>query len=76
MTHKQTYEIQKDNRLIIDLPSRFRNKKRVRVTIEDIDEEIDTRIIHLKKASMDPLFLADIEEVSSDFMNIDKEHGL
>jgi len=76
MTHKQTYDIQKDNRIIIELPLRFRNKKRVRVIIEDIDEEIDTRILQLKKASKDPLFLADINEVTSDFMNIDKEHEI
>ena len=31
MTFEKTYDVQKDNRLIIKLPERFRSKKRVKV---------------------------------------------
>jgi hypothetical protein len=73
MTFEKTYEIQKDNRLIIKLPDRFKSKKRVKVIIEDVDESRQDRIEMLKKASKDPLFLSDINEITSDFGDSDNE---
>lgn len=73
MTFENIYEIQKDNRLIIKLPDRFQFKKRVKVIIEDVDESRQERIEMLKKASKDPLFLSDINEITSDFDNSDSE---
>ena len=73
MTFEKTYEIQKDNRLIINLPDRFKSKKRVKVIIEDVDESRQERIEMLKKASKDPLFLSDINEITSDFDDSDNE---
>ena len=73
MTYTQTYEIQKNNQLLINLPDGFKKRKRVKVIIEDYDDEMEDKIKLMKKASKDPLFLADIEEVSEDFKNIDKE---
>ena len=73
MTYKKTYEVKKNNQLIIDLPDQFKMKKKVMVIIEDIDDEQEDKINLLKKASKDPLFLADINEISADFENIDKE---
>jgi len=74
MTFEKTYDVQKNNQLIINLPERFKSKKRVRVIIEDIDENRDIKIALLKKASTDPLFLSDIAETVSDFENSDNEH--
>ena len=59
--------------MIINLPDRFKSKKKVRVIIEDIDEDRDVKIALLKKAATDPLFLADIAETISDFENSDHE---
>ncbi len=73
MTYTQTYEIQKNNQLLINLPDGFKKRKRVKVIIEDYDDEMEDKIKLMKKASKDPLFLADIEEVSEDFKVIDKE---
>ncbi len=73
MTFEKTYEVQKNNRLIIKLPDRFKTKKRVRVIVEDIDENRDEKIKLLNNASKDPLFLSDIAEISEDFENSDKE---
>jgi polynucleotide 5'-kinase involved in rRNA processing len=73
MTFEKTYEIQKDNQLIIQLPDSFKSKKRVKVIIEDIDESRKERIELLKKASKDPLFLSDINEINSDFKDSDNE---
>jgi len=73
MTFEKTYEVQKDNRLIIKLPERFRSKKRVKVIIEDVDDSRQEKIKLLRNASKDPLFLSDINEVNSDFTNSDNE---
>jgi len=66
MTFERTYNIQ-NNRLIITLPNSFRNKRRVHVIVEDIDQQHSDKLNMLKNAAKDPLFLADINEVSSDF---------
>ena len=73
MTFEKTYEVQKDNRLVIKLPKRFRSKKRVRVIIEDVEESRQDKIEILRKASTDPLFLSDIDEIVSDFEAVDNE---
>jgi predicted KAP-like P-loop ATPase len=51
MTFEKTYEFQEGNRLIINLPDRFKSKKKVRVIIEDIDEDRTEKINLLKNAS-------------------------
>jgi len=73
MTFEKTYEIQKNNQLIIKLPERFKSKKRVRITIEDVDDDRNAKLDLLKKASKDPLFLSDIQEVKDDFQYSDRE---
>ena len=73
MTFEKTYEVKKDNQLIIRLPERFRSKKRVKVIIEDIEESRQDKIKLIKQASKDPLFLSDINEINSDFEDSDKE---
>ena len=73
MTFEKTYEVKKDNRLIIKLPDRFRSKKRVKVIIEDVDDSRQEKIKLLRNASKDPLFLSDINEVNSDFSDSDNE---
>jgi hypothetical protein len=73
MTFKKTYIIPENNRLIIQLPEKFKSKKRVKVIIEDVDETRNEKIKLLKKASVDPLFLSDINEVTSDFEDSDNE---
>jgi len=73
MTYKKTYDIQKNNQLVIDLPEKFRSKKKVNVTIEDIDENRDEKISLLKRAAIDPMFLSDIAEIDYDFRYSDNE---
>ena len=73
MTFEKTYIIQKNNQLVINLPDRFRTKKKVRVTIEDVDESWEEKIALPKKAASDPIFLSDIAEVASDFRYSDNE---
>jgi len=73
MTFEKRYNVQGNNQLVINLPERFKSRKRVRVIIEDIDENRDAKIEMLKKASTDPIFLSDIIEISSDFEISDSE---
>ena len=73
MTFERTYEIKDDKQLIINLPDKFRSKKRVRVIIEDVDEDKLSKLEYLKKAAKDPLFLSDVQEIQEDFQYTDKE---
>jgi hypothetical protein len=73
MTFEKIYDIQKNIQLVINLPDRFRSKKRVRVVIEDVDDNRDEKISLLKKAANDPVFLSDIAEIDSDFRYSDNE---
>jgi hypothetical protein len=72
MTIKQIYEI-KNNQLIINLPEGFKNQQKVLVTIDEIKNNKAEKIALLKLAANDPQFLADMEEVNSDFDVIDNE---
>jgi hypothetical protein len=73
MTFEKTYDIQEDNQLIIQLPERFRSKKRVKVIVEEISESRQESLKLLRNASKDPLFLSDINEITSDFEDSDNE---
>jgi len=72
MTFEKTYVI-KNNELTIKLPKKFRSVKKVRVIIEEAETERSKKIQLLKKASTDPLFNSDIEEIKNDFQYSDKE---
>ena len=71
MTWTKVIDMQKDQ-LILDLPDTFRSKK-VRVVVEDIGESWATKMQLMKLAQNDPLFLADLEEVQTDFDFTDNE---
>lgn len=73
MSHRNIYEVN-DNQLIINLPKEFKNKMKVLVTVDDITDSNAAKLLLLKQAATDPLFLFDVEEVSNDFDLIDKEN--
>ena len=73
MTLKQVYNVN-NNQLTINLPENFRGRKRVMVIVEDIEETQLDKYLLMKKAATDILFLSDIQEISSDFKNIDSEN--
>ncbi|MCA6381018.1 MAG: hypothetical protein IM574_08220 [Cytophagales bacterium] len=72
MSHRSIYEVI-DNQLIIHLPKEFKNKMKVLVTIDDVTDSTATKLLLLKQAATDPLFLADVEAVNIDFSPIDNE---
>lgn len=71
MTFGKTYELNDKNKLIIRLPDSFKSKKRVKVTIEGIDDDKASKLALMKQASKDPLFLSDIREIKNDFKYAD-----
>lgn len=71
-TFKKKYKV-KDNQLVIDLPKTFDDISSVIVTIEEDLNDHQKKIKLMKKASKDPLFLADIKEVNDDFKFADSD---
>jgi hypothetical protein len=72
MIIRQVCEI-KNHQLIIRLPEDFKNKTRVWVTLDDSIENYGDKIALIQKASSDPLFTADINEINEDFRISDAE---
>jgi hypothetical protein len=73
MTLKQVYNVN-NNQLTINLPENFRGKKQVMVIVEDLEQSQLNKYLLMKKAATDLLFLSDIQEINSDFKNIDSEN--
>lgn len=73
MIVKQIYNTDNKTQLMINLPDAFRKKKRILVVLDDSVDAKTEKIDLMKMASIDPLFLADIDSVSNDFRNIDSD---
>ncbi len=73
MTYHSVYDI-KNNQLIIDLPETFKHKKKVLVTVNDVINSRDAKLLLMQQAVNDPLFIADANEVNEDFSSIDNEN--
>ena len=72
MTYKIICAV-KNNQVIVNLPPDFTDKKQVTIYVDDQVDIRSEKLEALKKASNDPLFLADIEEIKDDFDIIDSE---
>jgi hypothetical protein len=72
MSHRNIYEVN-DNQLIINLPKEFKNKMKVLVTVDGVPDSTAAKLLLLKSAATDPLFLSDVERVCNDFDHIDNE---
>jgi hypothetical protein len=71
MSHRQVYQVNGTPQLVIQLPEELRNSKELIVTIDDADGAVQEKLQALKDASSDPLYLADIDEINSEFDAID-----
>jgi hypothetical protein len=56
-----------NNEIVIHLPDNFAHHKKVMVTVENQIVSKSDKIALLKMAAADPLFLADVREISDDF---------
>jgi len=70
MVVRQICEV-KNNQLSISLPVDFKDKKKVLVIVDDAPLLQAKKQLLMKKAALDPLFLADIKEISDDFNAIE-----
>ena len=71
MIYKQIYKTNAESQLTINLPENFRIKKYVLVMLDDSVDSKATKVDLMKMASNDPLFLADIADISRDFKDVD-----
>ncbi|MFM2049121.1 MAG: hypothetical protein RI955_1669 [Bacteroidota bacterium] len=62
-----------NNQIILNLPANFSGKKSVRVLVDDNLDEKSKKIELLKKASNDPLFKADVNEIIDDFDHLEND---
>lgn len=73
MIVKQIYTTENQSQILINIPESFRGRKYILVVLDDSVDSRAAKLELMKKASNDPLFLSDIEEISSDFKNVDSE---
>ena len=73
MVYKQIYKTNTESQLTINLPESFRSRKRVLVILDDSVDSKAAKMDLMKMASNDPLFLADIADISKDFKDVDSE---
>ncbi|MFZ4544689.1 MAG: hypothetical protein ACOYOA_11605 [Saprospiraceae bacterium] len=72
MTYKVICSV-KDNQVTLTLPPDFKDTNYVTVYIYDHIDSKSAKLELLKLASHDPLFLADVKEISEEFDLIDNE---
>lgn len=73
MIVKQIYTTENQSQILINIPESFRGRKYILVVLDDSVDSRAAKLELMKRASNDPLFLSDIEEISSDFKNVDSE---
>ncbi|MBD0279833.1 MAG: hypothetical protein ICV81_17990, partial [Flavisolibacter sp.] len=64
MSIEQIVDVPESRQLIIQLPSSLKDKKRVKLIINEIDEALENKIALLQKSSQDKDFLSDLQEVN------------
>ena len=67
MSVEQIVDVPESGQLTIQLPDYLKGSKKVKVFIDEVNEDREAKISLLRKAANDPLFLADMEEVNRDF---------
>ncbi len=73
MIQKQIYNTKNKQKLTIDIPEKFRDRKKLLIIIDDSVNARNKKLEFMKKASNDPLFKSDVNQISKDFRNIDRE---
>ena len=73
MVVKQIYNTDHKKQILVDLPESFSKKNRVLIVLDDSIDSNGEKMELMKQAKNDPLFKADIEDVSTDFVAADSE---
>ncbi len=67
MSIEQIVDVPANGKLTIQLPSSLKDRKRVKLIINDIEDTLENKISLLKAACNDKDFLTDMQEVNKDF---------
>lgn len=67
MSIEQIVDVPANGKLTIQLPSSLKDRKRVKLIINDIEDTLENKIFLLKAACNDKDFLTDMQEVNKDF---------
>lgn len=67
MSIEQIIDVPANGQVTLQIPDLFKNRKKVKLVFNFLDESLEKKISMLKKASQDKDFLADLEEVNKDF---------
>ena len=73
MIVKQIYNTDHKKQILVDLPESFSKKSRVLIVLDDSIDSNSEKMELMKHAKNDPLFQADINDVTEDFQAIDNE---
>ncbi|MBX2931597.1 MAG: hypothetical protein KF781_06620 [Chitinophagaceae bacterium] len=73
MTLTKIYQVEND-KVVIDLPEAFKNKKQLLITLNDVTDSKIHKLNMLKKAAKYPLFLADVAEINNEFSTVEHEN--
>lgn len=67
MSLEQILDVPLSGTLTIELPHTFSKQKKVKVTINGVNDNLEKKIALLKKAANDKQFLEDANDVNKDF---------
>jgi len=73
MSFKEIFDVPKNHQLTIQIPQDFAPNNKVVVTVEEVPLSKKDKLKLMKKAASDPDYINDMEEVNSDFDNINDE---
>ena len=73
MIVKRIYNTDHKKQIVVNLPEYFRSKRRLLVVLDDSVDAQSEKMELMKMAKNDPLFQADVEEISKDFRATDIE---
>lgn len=73
MAMEQIVYVPESGQLTIELSPDLKKQKRVKIIINEVEEDLESKITLMKKAPQDRDFMADLEEVTTDFSFIDSK---
>ncbi|MCU0418165.1 MAG: hypothetical protein MUC38_00790 [Cyclobacteriaceae bacterium] len=73
-SYRSIYEVEGE-KLVIKLPKHLLTQKKVWVTVDEVSDSHDAKLHKLSGAATDPLFQADVDEISLDFRQADADNA-
>ena len=67
MSIEQIIDVPENGQVTLSIPDMFKNRKKVRLVFNAIDDQLESKILSLKLAANDKDFLADMAEINKDF---------